>query len=138
MLGEESDPGTLFPDSMLLANNWAPSGMDDLGPLLSKLCRDSDIDHSTSDAAGTRAGAGASGIGDAPILSAELKSFFRFQLGAWHAGRGDVDAALTALASSDDDRAHALRGRLLRFVKEDAAAAAASFANIGCAVTVRR
>ena len=54
-------------------------------------------------------------------------------LGAWRAGRGDVDGALRALEGSTDDRARALRGRLLRRERRDGAAAAAAFRGIACA-----
>lgn len=122
--GPGSDPAALFPESSRLADNWAPSGMDALGPLLSDLA--------TSSSSPTEGDAG--GGRESAALPDELRSFFSFQLGAWYAGRGAVDEALEALAKSADDRAHALRGRLLRFVKEDAVGAAAAFADISCGV----
>jgi BDI_1685-like, C-terminal domain len=53
-----------------------------------------------------------------------------FQLGAWHAGRAEVDVALEVLTLSRDDRARALSGRLLRRYRKDAQAAVASFRSI--------
>ena len=97
----------LFPESSWMADNWAPSGMDELGPVL----------------------AGLVGSGELAAMPG-LLSYMQFQLGAWHAGRGDASASLEALAKSADDRARALSGRLLRFVNDDAAAAAAEFAKI--------
>jgi hypothetical protein len=55
-------------------------------------------------------------------------------LGAWRAGRGDVEGALAALAASGDDRARVLRARLLRRERRDGAAAAACFrGGLACA-----
>src|SRR6185369_17310547 len=51
---------------------------------------------------------------------------WRFQYGAWLAGRGETDAASQVLAQSSDDRACALLGRLWLY-KHDAVSAATCF-----------
>ena len=53
-----------------------------------------------------------------------------FQLGAWLAGRGRVEEALTVLDDSNDDRARALAGRLHLRARKDARLAAAAFRSI--------
>ena len=78
------------------SDNWAPSGMDDLGPALERL-------YAREETA--------------------LRSFCAFQLGAWFAGRDAVDHALFWLARSTDDRAFALAARLHRFCRKDATTA---------------
>lgn len=89
-------------------NRWAPSGMDTLAPAL----------------------AWAADVATDP----RARDAWRLHLGAWHAGRDEVDAALTALADSQDDRAHALAGRLQRRCRHDVTAAVAAFARITCPV----
>lgn len=82
------------------SNSWAVSGMAELGDALSW--------------------AASSTQGSEPDK-------WLFQLGAWLAGRGDIDAALEVLAKSRDDRARALAGRLSLSSKHDPRAAADSF-----------
>ena len=69
----------------------------------------------------------------AQAADAAERSAWALHLGAWRAGRGDVEGALRTLEGSTDDRAHALRGRLLRRDRRDGAGAAASFRRIACA-----
>lgn len=84
-------------------NHWAPAGMDELGDALGWAAANSEP--TASDA-------------------------WRFQLGAWLAGRGDTDAALATLAQSDEDRAHALAGRLQLRARRDPVAARQALARI--------
>ncbi len=81
-------------------NHWAPCGMEALGDALRWAAESS---------------------------AAPQKDAWLFQLGAWRAGRNEIDAALDALRASGDDRARALAGRLLRRHKQDARAAVESF-----------
>ena len=55
------------------------------------------------------------------------RSRWLFQDGAWHAGRGEPDAALKVLRLSDDDRARALSGRIWLVNYRNPHAAAACF-----------
>ncbi|MBM3883810.1 MAG: DUF5107 domain-containing protein, partial [Verrucomicrobia bacterium] len=64
---------------------WAPSGMDELGTALEWAVA---------------------------VTDGRARDGWRFQHGAWLAGRGEVEGALAALEGSRDDRAAALAGRL--------------------------
>jgi len=81
-------------------NRWAVSGMSELGEAL-------------------RWAASATDGG--------VRDRWQLQLGAWQAGRDDVDAALETLSSSADDRARALSGRLFLRCRQDAKNAVACF-----------
>ena len=81
-------------------NRWAPGGMDFLGEALRWAASSSDR---------------------------TVRSRWLLQLGAWHAGRDEIDDALKALRLSDDDRAWALAGRLMRRNRKDARAAVECF-----------
>ena len=81
-------------------NCWAVSGMADLGDALSWAAL------STKESERDR---------------------WLFQLGAWLAARGEIDAALEVLAQSGDDRARALSGRLWLVRKQDASSAVQCF-----------
>lgn len=85
------------------SNAWAPSGMDDL---------DRALEWAADSARGRD------------------RDLWRFQRGAWLAGRHRVNDALRALSGSGDDRAFALAGRLLRREKADPRSAAESFRRI--------
>lgn len=84
-------------------NGWAISGMADLGEALSWAV------------SSTNAGE---------------KDKWLFQQGAWLAGRGAADHALTVLSESRDDRARALSGRLWWVHRQDAHAAAECYRSI--------
>ncbi len=84
----------------LTGNCWAPSGMNELREAL----------------------AWAAGLAGEPARGRWL-----LQLGAWLAGRDEIDAAIAALKDADDARARALLGRLYRRNKNDFAAAADAF-----------
>jgi hypothetical protein len=93
-----------LPDTPPVGDNcWAPSGMDELGPALDWAIQ---------------------------ITSGALRDSWRFQKGAWLAGRGDFSRALAVLAESADDRAQALAGRLHLRCFQQPAAAVACFARI--------
>ena len=83
-------------------NRWAISGMTDLGGALQWAVS---------------------------VTRARQRDRWLLELGAWLAGRGELAAALEALASSGDDRARALRGRLL-FRQKNAPGAAEAFRSI--------
>ncbi len=108
---ESGDRGALPPPPDEADNRWAPSGMDDLGAAL----------------------AWAAEQARTPAAAAR----WRFQLGAWHAGRDEVDAALAVLETSTDDRAQALAGRLHRRCRRDARAAVTCFARIASPIVGR-
>lgn len=59
-----------------------------------------------------------------------IQSIWKFQLGAWYAGKDQIDEALHVLKESGDDRAKALAARLYRCNKQDYEAAALSFRQI--------
>ncbi len=80
-------------------NRWAPSGMDGLGEALSW----------------------------AEARGGEDAQRWRFQRGAWLAGRDEVEEALKALEGCTEGRALALAGRLHRRCKKDPAAGADRF-----------
>lgn len=61
------------------------------------------------------------------VTDGSTRDRWLFQLGAWQAGRDAVAAALETLSLSADDRAHALRGRLLLRCRNDAKNAVACF-----------
>jgi hypothetical protein len=81
-------------------NRWAVSGMSDLGQALHWA---------------------------ASVTDGSVRDQWLFQLGAWQAGRDDVDAALETLSSSQEDRARALSGRLFLRCRKDATNAVACF-----------
>ncbi len=81
-------------------NRWAVSGMSDLGEGLRWA---------------------------ASVTDGSTRDRWLFQLGAWQAGRDDVDAALESLSLSGDDRARALSGRLFLRCRKDAKNAVACF-----------
>ena len=81
-------------------NRWAVSGMSDLGESLRWA---------------------------ASVTDGSTRDRWLFQLGAWQAGRDDVDAALETLSLSGDDRARALSGRLFLRCRKDAKNAVACF-----------
>jgi Domain of unknown function (DUF5107) len=83
-------------------NRWAISGMSELGAALRWA---------------------------ATVTDGKEKHRWLFQLGAWLAGRGDLDAALEVLANSRDDRARAFSGRLW-YRRKNARAAAECFRSI--------
>jgi Domain of unknown function (DUF5107) len=71
-------------------------------------------------------------LGDALSWAAQLtggteRDRWLLQHGSWLAGRGEPDAALEILAKSDDDRAHALSGRLWLVKQRDAQASVNCF-----------
>jgi hypothetical protein len=84
----------------LNSNNWAISGIAELGDVLWWAAS------STADGEQAR---------------------WLFQRGAWLAGRGEASAALEVLTQSGDDRARALSGRLWLVYKHDAHAAVKCF-----------
>jgi hypothetical protein len=86
-------------------NDWAPSGMGELGPALEW-------------AAARTTGA--------------ARDRWLFQLGSWLAGRGETDAAIEVLAGSRDDRARALCGRLRMRHEQNPLAAAECLRSIEC------
>jgi hypothetical protein len=81
-------------------NRWAVSGMSDLGEALRWA---------------------------ASVTDRSIRDRWLFQLGAWQAGRDDVDAALETLSCSGDDRGRALSGRLFLRCRKDARNAVACF-----------
>jgi len=81
-------------------NRWAVSGMSDLGEGLRWA---------------------------ASVTDGSTRDRWLFQLGAWQAGRDDVDGALETLSLSGDDRARALSGRLFLRCRKDAKNAVACF-----------
>lgn len=97
---KNSAPATLPDPPPLEDNSWAPSGLPGLSDALQWAA-----DHSPASEA----------------------SLWLFHLGALLAGSDRIPEALTVLATSDDDRAHALRGCLLRRSGTDPGAAAAVF-----------
>jgi hypothetical protein len=86
-------------------NRWAPSGMEDLGEAL-VFARDA--------------------------CHGRTAAAWRFQLGAWLAGRSEDGPALDQLLAADDDRARVLAARLLRCRHGDPARAVALLRAIAC------
>jgi hypothetical protein len=84
-------------------NRWAVSGISSLGEALSWAVS---------------------------VTEGSTRDRWLFQLGAWYAGRNDVDAALQALNCSRDDRARALSARLFLRSKTDPAKAVACYRSI--------
>jgi hypothetical protein len=78
------------------SNQWAPSGLDELGDALPWATQ---------------------------VTTGTERDRWLLQLGAWHAGRDAIDPALRCLTASGDDRARALAGRLYRRCKRDIPAA---------------
>jgi len=83
-------------------NRWAPSGMEKLGEALDW----------------------------AAEADPQNRPAWLFQLGAWHAGRDELAPACTALRESEDDRAKALLGRLLRRSEKDPRRAVEAYRSI--------
>jgi hypothetical protein len=81
-------------------NRWAVSGMSELGEALRWA---------------------------ASVTDGSMTDRWLFQLGAWQAGRNDVNGAVETLGSSRDDRARALSGRLFLRCRKDGKNAAACF-----------
>jgi hypothetical protein len=84
-------------------NRWAPSGMDDLGTVLGWVIAETDD---------------------------QVRDAWRFQLGAWHAGRDEMREAVEILQSCEDGRGLALAGRLYRRSLKDAHKAVECFRKI--------
>ncbi|HVN78912.1 MAG TPA: DUF5107 domain-containing protein [Terriglobia bacterium] len=85
-------------------NRWAVSGMPELGQALRWACS---------------------------VTEGSSKGQWAFQLGAWLAGRDQIDEALESLRLSGDDRARALAGCLLRRGRHDPRGAVECFRAIG-------
>ena len=141
------------------SNDWPPSGMDALGAALAWAAGLEGREDSSRWAfllgawiagrIGSGAGAEEAAAGTAEAAGAAGALAGAGSVGGAEAGAADaraaedaagapppllalagVGAALTALAASDDGRAHALAGRLLRRARRDCAAAAASYRRI--------
>lgn len=79
----------------ILLDNWAPSGMEDLGPAFEWAVAKSGADDTAA---------------------------WKFYYGAWSAGRGDTTAAIRSLSESGTGVAEALLARLLRLRGDNQAA----------------
>lgn len=89
------------------ANEWPPSGMDELGNAITWAISVSEP-------------------------NSEFTGLWSYYLAVWYAGRGEKDAALSILGDTDCDWASLLEGRLLRYWNSDPVGAAKSLSRIQC------
>ncbi|RJG25270.1 DUF5107 domain-containing protein [Paenibacillus thiaminolyticus] len=84
---------------------WPPSGMEQLGDAMKWAAEHGDE---------------------------EARAQWRYYLGVWLAGRGDIDKCINVLKTVETDWSYAFLGRLLRVSKQDYAASREAFRKITC------